>query len=109
MPTYTYECPSCGERRDEFHAMSAKPRVKCNKCAKICKRMLGTGSGIIFKGSGFYETDYKNKGKASAGDSESKSADSKPAESTTSTGDNSSSSDKKADKPKKDTKSTSAA
>ncbi len=49
---------------DVFHAMSANPRVKCATCGSgRMKRMLGTGAGIIFKGSGFYETDYKNNGK----------------------------------------------
>lgn len=61
MPTYTYECKKCGESQDEFHGISAKPRIKCNECGGSCRRMIGTGAGIIFKGSGFYETDYKEK------------------------------------------------
>ncbi len=61
MPTYTYECKKCGNRHDEFHGINANPRVKCEACGGACKRQIGTGSGIIFKGSGFYETDYKNK------------------------------------------------
>ena len=97
MPTYTYECRKCGEQQDVFHSMSATPKIACASCgSKRVKRLLGTGSGLIFKGSGFYETDYKNKGAknggsegskgAEKGGSESKSADtsaseSKPAES----------------------------
>jgi len=65
VPTYTYECKKCGHEMDLFHSMSAKPRVKCEECGGGCRRLLGTGAGIIFKGSGFYETDYKTKkGKA---------------------------------------------
>ncbi len=59
MPTYTYQCKNCHATVDVFHAMSAKPRVKCAECGGGCKRLIGTGAGIIFKGSGFYETDYK--------------------------------------------------
>ena len=46
---------------DHFHGINAKPRIKCELCGGSCRRLLGTGAGIIFKGSGFYETDYKSK------------------------------------------------
>jgi len=76
MPTYTYECQKCHQTTDLFHAMSETPRVKCPACGSVrMKRLLGTGAGIIFKGSVFYETDYKNgrnKGKT-AGDMAAKS------------------------------------
>ena len=62
MPTYTYQCKKCGHSHDVFHAISATPRVRCPECNATCKRLLGTGAGIIFKGSGFYETDYKKSG-----------------------------------------------
>ncbi|MCH8203897.1 MAG: zinc ribbon domain-containing protein [Candidatus Hydrogenedentes bacterium] len=61
MPTYTYECKKCGHEMDLFHSMTAAPRVKCEECGGSCRRLLGSGAGIIFKGSGFYETDYKTK------------------------------------------------
>lgn len=61
MPTYTYKCKKCGADHDVFHAMSAAPKVACPECGGACVKQLGTGSGIIFKGSGFYETDYKKK------------------------------------------------
>ncbi len=61
MPTYSYECGSCAHVFDVFHGMSADPKVKCEKCNKKCHRLFGTGAGIIFKGSGFYETDFKEK------------------------------------------------
>lgn len=67
MPTYTYECPKCSHAQDEFHAMSAAPKIKCDQCGTKSDKMLGIGAGIIFKGSGFYETDFKEKkGKAPA-------------------------------------------
>ena len=76
MPTYTYECKKCGHEMDLFHAISSSPRVKCDECGGSCRRLLGTGAGIIFKGSGFYETDYKTKkGKAPESSSEKKSSE----------------------------------
>jgi len=62
MPTYTYECVKCGHRFDYFHSITANPKVVCEKCKGKCERLIGNGAGIIFKGSGFYETDYKKKG-----------------------------------------------
>ena len=65
MPTYSYECGGCGYVFDVFHGISAEPKIKCEECGKKCRRLMGTGAGIIFKGSGFYETDFKEKkGKA---------------------------------------------
>ena len=61
MPTYEYECKVCGHTFDVFHNMTAKPRIKCEKCGGATKKLIGAGAGIIFKGSGFYETDYKKK------------------------------------------------
>lgn len=61
VPTYSYECVKCNHLFDVFHTMSAKPRVKCKHCRSRCRKLLGSGSGIIFKGSGFYETDFKDK------------------------------------------------
>ncbi len=68
MPTYTYECKKCGYRFDCFHSITAKPKIQCEKCKGICERLIGNGAGIIFKGSGFYETDYKKKGGNGNGD-----------------------------------------
>ncbi len=61
MPTYSYECVKCAHVFDIFHSMTKTPRVKCEKCRSKCQRLFGAGAGIIFKGSGFYETDYKQK------------------------------------------------
>jgi len=62
VPTYEYECQSCGKVFEKFHSMSSHPRVKCPDCGGRAKKLIGTGAGIIFKGSGFYETDYRRKG-----------------------------------------------
>jgi putative FmdB family regulatory protein len=59
MPTYEYECGKCGFKFEKFQNMSDKPLSKCPKCSGDVKRLIGKGSGIIFKGSGFYATDYK--------------------------------------------------
>jgi len=60
MPTYAYQCSQCGHEFEEFQQMSAEPLVTCPKCSKDgLVRIMGTGSGLIFKGSGFYKTDYK--------------------------------------------------
>jgi len=63
MPTYDYECQKCGNTIEVFHGMSESPKVKCPKkgCGGKAKKQIGAGSGLIFKGSGFYITDYKNK------------------------------------------------
>lgn len=65
MPTYEYECEACGHTFEEFQSMSDKPLRKCPKCKKQkLQRLIGSGAGIIFKGSGFYETDYKRAGQS---------------------------------------------
>jgi putative FmdB family regulatory protein len=61
MPTYEYQCEACDERFEVFQSITAKPLRKCPECGKgKVKRLIGTGAGIIFKGSGFYETDYRS-------------------------------------------------
>ena len=72
MPTYEYACSKCGHHFDQFQSMRDEPLKKCPKCHKMAlKRLIGGGAGLIFKGTGFYITDYKNKGmaKAAAGES----------------------------------------
>lgn len=61
MPTYEYGCPKCGHTQDEFHWMNANPEIKCNECGEIMKRQVAPGAGIVFKGTGFYSTDYRHK------------------------------------------------
>ena len=61
MPTYDYECEACGHKFEKFQSMTARPIRKCPKCGKRkVRRLLGMGAGIIFKGSGFYQTDYRS-------------------------------------------------
>jgi putative FmdB family regulatory protein len=61
MPTYEYECTKCGGRLEKFQSMTEKPLKKCPTCATATlKRLIGAGAGIIFKGSGFYQTDYRS-------------------------------------------------
>ncbi len=61
MPTYAYACEGCGHKFDAFQSITAKPLRKCPACGKTTlKRLIGAGAGIIFKGSGFYCTDYRN-------------------------------------------------
>jgi len=62
MPNYDYKCPHCGVF-EAFQKMSEPSLEECPQCGSPVKRMIGSGSGIIFRGSGFYETDYKTKPK----------------------------------------------
>ncbi len=62
MPTYDYLCQACGHEWEKFQSMNASPTKTCPQCKKRrAKRQIGLGAGLIFKGSGFYETDYKDK------------------------------------------------
>jgi putative FmdB family regulatory protein len=62
MPTYEYACQKCGHEFEQFQSMLDEPLKKCPKCKKAAlKRLVGGGAGLIFKGTGFYITDYKNK------------------------------------------------
>ena len=63
MPTYDYKCDKCGYSSEKFEKMTDKETGKCPKCGVKTHRLIAGGSGIIFKGTGFYETDYKNKSK----------------------------------------------
>jgi putative FmdB family regulatory protein len=62
MPTYEYECQKCGDRFEIFQSIKDAPRKSCPKCRGRVKRLLGTGAGLLFKGSGFYITDYRKPG-----------------------------------------------
>ena len=59
MPTYEYECTSCGHTFEAVQGMNDKPLSRCPKCRSALRRVINGGMGIIFKGSGFYTTDYK--------------------------------------------------
>lgn len=84
MPTYDYQCSKCGETFEIFQSIKASPlrRAHCEACGKSqpVKRLIGTGGAILFKGSGFYETDYRSEGyrKAAKAESENKGDAAKP-------------------------------
>ena len=93
MPTYEYKCLDCGIQFDRFQGITEDPIQECPECSGQTKRLIGAGAGLIFKGSGFYITDYRSEGykesakkdkdssSSSSGDSkseDSKSSDSKP-------------------------------
>ncbi|QDT05943.1 Zinc ribbon domain protein [Rubripirellula lacrimiformis] len=99
MPTYDYECEACGHALEVFQGINDPMLKKCPECKKLkLKRQFGTGAAIVFKGSGFYQTDYRSEGykKAAAADSKSekssssgskeKSSDAKPAKAKKKTG-----------------------
>src|SRR3954470_11253296 len=61
MPTYDYKCKACGHTLEIFQSMTESPKRKCPHCGKnALERLIGTGAAIIFKGSGFYQTDYRS-------------------------------------------------
>lgn len=60
MPTYEYECTKCGHRFELFQKITDPPRKRCPKCRGAVRRLIGRGAGMIFKGSGFYSTDYRS-------------------------------------------------
>ena len=88
MPTYDYRCLKCSHEFEEFQSMNAEPLKDCPKCDGEVERMIGGGAGLIFKGSGFYLTDYKNSSNANSGsESKNKKEDSKKSTPSTSSDD----------------------
>ena len=97
MPTYEYRCKTCEHAWEEFQSIKAKPTRKCPGCGKLkAERIISAGGGIIFKGSGFYQTDYRSESWKKGEKADKKSQES------SSSGD----SKKSADKKSNDTKST---
>lgn len=66
MPTYEYICTDCGYEFEEFQRITADPLTTCPKCGGVVKRKISAGAGLVFKGSGFYITDYKDKKSSSS-------------------------------------------
>jgi putative FmdB family regulatory protein len=76
MPTYEYQCAACGHQFELFQSMTDPVKRKCPKCGKPkLQRLIGTGAGIIFKGGGFYQTDYRSDSYKKAAESEKKAAE----------------------------------
>ena len=76
MPTYDYECRECGHLWELFQQMKDNPKRKCPECGRLrAKRLIGPGAGIIFKGSGFYQTDYRSSSYTEAAKADKKQAD----------------------------------
>jgi putative FmdB family regulatory protein len=77
MPTYDYECDACGHQFELYQSISAEPEKKCPQCKKKkLRRLIGTGAAIVFKGSGFYQTDYRSDSYKKSAASDSKSSES---------------------------------
>jgi putative FmdB family regulatory protein len=86
MPTYDYVCDACEHAFEEFQSINDKPLKKCPKCKKAkLRRLFGTGSALIFKGSGFYGTDYRSDSYKKAAQAEQQLAN-KPADTSSSNG-----------------------
>src|SRR5262245_10732890 len=76
MPTYEYRCNACGLEFELFQSITAPVKRKCPKCSKPkLERLIGTGAGIIFKGGGFYQTDYRSDSYKKGGEAEKKSTE----------------------------------
>jgi putative FmdB family regulatory protein len=74
MPTYDYRCKLCDHEWEVFHSITAAPVKKCPACGKAgAKRVIGAGAAILFRGSGFYQTDYRSEGYKKAAAAEAKS------------------------------------
>ena len=72
MPTYEYKCLQCGELSEYFQKITDDPKTTCEKCGGDLKKLISGGLGPIFKGTGFYQTDYKNNGNGKAAKKETK-------------------------------------
>jgi putative FmdB family regulatory protein len=98
MPTYDYECDACEHEFELFQSITEPLKRKCPECGKMkLRRLFGTGAAVVFKGSGFYQTDYRSESYKKAAEKDKKpdkkSSDSKSSDKSTK---------KKTDKPKKD-------
>ena len=77
MPTYEYHCDACGAEFELFQSIKARPISKCPTCGRRrARRLIGTGAGVIFKGSGFYSTDYRSESYKQAAEKEKPAGDS---------------------------------
>ena len=97
MPTYDYECNNCGHEFELFQSISEAVKRKCPECGKQkLQRLFGTGAAVVFKGSGFYQTDYRSDSYKKGAEKDMKKKESKSSEKS------SGKSEKKSSKPKPD-------
>ena len=79
MPTYDYECDACGHAFELFQGITAPVKRKCPECGRLkLRRLFGAGAAVMFKGSGFYETDYRSDAYKKAAANDKKAAEAKP-------------------------------
>ena len=79
MPTYDYRCNACDHEFELFQSMSAGVKKKCPECGKMAlERLIGTGAAVMFKGSGFYETDYRSDSYKKSAEADKKASETKP-------------------------------
>lgn len=82
MPTYDYVCDACNHKFELFQSITAEAEKKCPECGKKkLRRLIGAGAAIVFKGSGFYQTDYRSDSYKKRAEADSKSSEAKPVES----------------------------
>ncbi|MEO1529911.1 MAG: FmdB family zinc ribbon protein [Planctomycetota bacterium] len=103
MPTYDYECSACGYEMELFQGINDPVKKKCPECGKLkLKRLFGSGAAIVFKGSGFYQTDYRSDGYKKAAEADKKSKSDSKSDSKASSDSKSSGSKSKKSSGKKD-------
>ena len=78
MPTYEYECNSCGNRFERSQSIKAKPHAICTSCGRSARRLISAGAGLLFRGGGFYSTDYRSSGYKKQAAAESKACSGEP-------------------------------
>jgi putative FmdB family regulatory protein len=105
MPTYEYQCADCGFEFEKFQSMTARALRKCPRCGKqSLHRLIGAGAGVIFKGSGFYETDYRSESYKNAAKKETGAGSEKNEKKDTKTETKAGSGEKKSEKPRDEKK-----
>jgi putative FmdB family regulatory protein len=78
MPTYDYECDACGHEFELFQSINDSVKRKCPECGKLkLRRLFGTGAAVVFKGSGFYQTDYRSESYQKAAEKDKKASSKK--------------------------------
>jgi putative FmdB family regulatory protein len=110
MPTYDYSCDACHHEFEVFESISVDPQKKCPKCKKNkLRRLFGAGAGLIFKGSGFYQTDYRSESYKKAADAEKPKSESSSSSESSSKSETAKSESGKSETGKSETKSSGAA